>query len=224
MNGATAGDLLRMDMHLHTHRSFDCLNDLVAILRAAEQRGIDRLVITDHDEIRGAQELREMDPERVLVGEEVKTREGFDLIGILLTDLIPSGTPARETCEMILAQGGIVYVPHPFDIARAGAGAFLQELADLVDVVEVHNSRCWLPAFNRKALEWAERHGTIAGAGSDAHTIREIGRGLVELPAFAPTRESMLSALRRSTVAVQTRSSPLMRVSSTYAKLRKRVG
>lgn len=224
MNGPARGDLLRMDMHLHTHRSFDCLNDPGAILRAAARRGIDRLVITDHDEIRGALELREMDPERVLVGEEVKTREGFDLIGILLTDLIPSGTPARETCEMIRGQGGVVYVPHPFDMARAGGGAFLPELEDLVDVVEVHNSRCWLPAFDRRALDWAERHGKVPGAGSDAHTIREIGRGLVELPRFEPTRESLLAALRRSTVVVRTRSSPLVRASSTYAKLRKRIG
>lgn len=224
MSGVAGSGSLRMDMHLHTRWSFDCLNDPSAILRAAELRGIDRLVITDHDQIGGALELRAMDPERILVGEEVKTREGFDLIGILLTDLIPSGTPARETCEMIRAQGGVVYAPHPFDVARAGAGRFLADLADLVDVVEVHNSRCWFPAFNRRALEWAERNGKIAGAGSDAHTIREIGRGLVELPRFAPDRESLLSALREATVAVRTTSSPLFRASSTYAKLRKRIG
>ena len=214
---------LRMDMHLHTHRSFDCLSDPAAILAAARARGIDRLVVTDHDEIAGALELREMDPERVLVGEEVKTREGFDLIGILMTELIPSGTPARETCEAIRAQGGVVYVPHPFDVARAGAGRHLAELADVVDVVEVHNARCWMPSFNRRALEWAERNGTLMGAGSDAHTVGEIGRGIVELPPFEPTRDGLLDALGRSTVAVRTRSSPLVRAASTYAKLRKRL-
>lgn len=213
---------LRMDMHLHTHRSFDCLSDPAAILETARARGIDRLVVTDHDEIAGALELREMDPQRVLVGEEVKTREGFDLIGMLLTELIPSGTPARETCEMIRAQGGVVYVPHPFDAARSGAGRHLPELADLVDVVEVHNARCWLPAFNQRALEWATRHGKLAGAGSDAHTLGELGRGMVELPPFEATREGLLAALADSVVTVRTRSSPLVRASSTYAKLRKR--
>lgn len=216
--------MLRMDMHLHTYRSFDCLSTPAAILATARARGIDRLVVTDHDEIRGARELREMDPERVLVGEEVKTREGFDLIGILLQELIPSGTPARETCEIIRAQGGIVYVPHPFDVARAGAGKHLPRLEDVVDVIEVHNARCWSQGFDRAALDWAQRNGKMAGAGSDAHTVREIGRGIVELPDFEPTREGLLGALARSTVAVRTRSSPLMRVSSTYAKLRKRIG
>lgn len=224
MSRGERGEALRMDMHLHTRWSFDCMNDPGAILRAAAMRGIDRLVITDHDEIDGALELRRMDPERILVGEEVKTREGFDLIGILLTELIPSGTPARDTCEAIRAQGGVVYVPHPFDVARAGAGRFLAELADLVDIVEVHNSRCWFPGFNRRAAEWAERNGKIAGAGSDAHTIREIGRGLVELPRFEQTRESLLAALRESSVIVRTTSSPVLRASSTYAKLRKRIG
>lgn len=214
--------MLRMDMHLHTHRSFDCLSDPAEILAAARARGIDRLVVTDHDEIAGALELREMDPERVLVGEEVKTREGFDVIGILMTELIPSGTSARETCEAIRAQGGVVYVPHPFDVARAGAGRHLAELADVVDVVEVHNARCWVPSFNRRAQEWAERNGKLMGAGSDAHTVREIGRGMVELPRFEPTRDGLLDALARSTVVVRTRSSPLVRATSTYAKLRKR--
>ena len=212
---------LRMDMHLHTHRSFDCLNAPEGILSAARERGIDRLVVTDHNEIRGAQELREMDPERVLVGEEVKTREGFDLIGILMRERIPKRTPARETAERIREQGGVVYVPHPFDVARSGAGAFLEALEELVDVVEVHNSRCWAPAFNERARRWAEEHGKLRGAGSDAHTIREIGAGFVEVPPFEPTRAGLLGALREARLAGRTRSSPVYRAASTYAKLRK---
>src|SRR5690606_8565950 len=175
----------------------------------------------DHNEISGALEMQAMDPERVLVGEEVKTREGVDLIGILLRERIPKRTPARETAERIRAQGGVVYVPHPFDVARSGAGAFLDELAELVDVVEVHNARCFAPAFNARAQAWAERHGKLQGAGSDAHTAREIGAGHVEVPPFAATREGLLEALRAGRVAGRTRSSPLVRAASTYAKLRK---
>jgi predicted metal-dependent phosphoesterase TrpH len=214
---------LRMDMHLHTRHSFDCLSRPEEILRVARERGLDRLIVTDHNEIRGALELREMDPERVLVGEEVKTREGFDLIGILLRERIPKGTPAREACERIRDQGGVVYIPHPFDLARAGAGAHLDSLGELVDVVEVHNARCWVPAFNRRAAEWAAAHARLAGAGSDAHTVAELGRGCVEVPPFEPTRDGLLAALSAGRLGECTRSSPLVRLGSTYAKLRKKL-
>ncbi len=212
---------LRMDMHLHTHRSFDCLNAPELVLRAAREKGIGKLVITDHNEIRGAQELRELDPGLVLVGEEVKTREGFDLIGILMKERIPKRTPARETAERIREQGGVVYVPHPFDVARSGAGDRMEEIADLVDVVEVHNSRCWVRSFNERAERWAGERGKLRGAGSDAHTIREIGAGFVEVPPFEETRSGLLAALAAARVAGRTRSSPVYRAASTYAKLRK---
>jgi predicted metal-dependent phosphoesterase TrpH len=215
-------ELIRMDMHLHTRYSFDCLNEPRRLLVAAEARGIDRLVVTDHNEIEGALRLQELAPERVLVGEEVKTAEGYDVIGILLHELIPKGTPARETCERIRAQGGVVYVPHPFDGARAGGARFLDSIAELVDVVEVHNARCLLERYNRRAGEWAEANGKLQGAGSDAHTVAEVGAGYVEVPPFTPERESLLAALGAGRVTGRKRSSPLVRVASTYAKLRKR--
>lgn len=214
---------LRMDMHLHTSASFDCLSRPGEVLRAAERRGIDRLIVTDHNRIEAALALREVAPERVLVGEEVKTREGFDVIGILLTELIPKGTPARETCLRIREQGGVVYVPHPFDGGRAGGAPFLESIADLVDVVEVHNARCVLPRYNRRAEAWAAAHGKLRGAGSDAHTLAEIGAGHVEIPDFAPERESLLAALAAARIVGTTRSSPLYRLASTYAKLHKRL-
>lgn len=212
---------LRVDMHLHTRRSFDCLSDPDLILQAAHDRGIDRLVITDHNEIAGALELRQRDPERVLVGEEVKTAEGFDVIGIFLVELIPKGTPARATCERILEQGGIVYVPHPFDTARRGAGRFLEGIADLVDVVEVHNARCLARSANERALHWARARGKLYGAGSDAHTVAEVGAGYVEVPPFTSDRAGFLAALAEGRV-VGRRSSPAYRLASTYAKLHKR--
>lgn len=202
----------------------DCLCDPGAVVRTAAARGIDRIAITDHNEIAAALTLRDAHPERVIVGEEVKTREGFDLIGLFIEELIPKRTPARETAERIRAQGGVVYVPHPFDGARNGAGeAFLDSLGDLVDVVEVHNSRCFRDAFNARALRWADEHGKLRGAGSDSHTLAEIGSGFVEVPPFENTREGFLAALAAGTVAGRARSSPVYRVASTYAKLHKKV-
>jgi predicted metal-dependent phosphoesterase TrpH len=214
------GATLRLDMHCHSHASFDCLSRPEALLDTARRRGIDRLVISDHNRIDGALRLHELDPARILVAEEVKTREGVDIIGILLSELIPRGTPAREACEWIREQGGIVYMPHPFDAHRSGGGRLLEELVDLVDVVEVHNARS-SAARNRQAERWAALHGKPGGAGSDAHTLREVGRGVVEVPAFNPERASLLAALGQGRVVSRVVSSRFCHVWSTYAKLRK---
>jgi len=215
---------VRVDMHSHTRRSFDCLTDPRDLLRVVRARGIDRIFVTDHNAIDAALRLREVAPETILVGEEIKTREGFDLIGLFLTELIPRGTPAREAAESIRAQGGVVYLPHPFDLRRSGAGPrHAEALSDLIDVVEVHNARCLSRRTNELALRWAEARKKLQGAGSDAHTAAELGSGFVEMPDFAPDRDSFLTALAGGVVAGQIRSSPVYRLASTYAKLHKRV-
>ncbi|MQA90607.1 MAG: PHP domain-containing protein [Gemmatimonas sp.] len=214
--------LLRVDMHLHTDRSFDCLSRPEAVLAAARVRGLDRIIVTDHNEIEGALRLHEMDPDRVIVGEEVKTAEGFDVIGIFVTELIPRGTPARETCHRILEQGGVVYLPHPFDGSRSGGRGGLKAIADLVDIVEVHNARCWPPRLNEAARTWAEEKDKLMGAGSDAHTVAELGRSYVELPPFETSRSSFLDAISRGTVVGRS-TSPAYRLASTWAKVVKMV-
>lgn len=213
--------LWRMDMHMHTHHSFDCLSAPERILAAARERGLDRIIITDHNQTAGALELQRLDPERVIVGEEVKTAEGFDVIGIFVRELIPKGTPARETCERIRGQGGVVYLPHPFDGSRSGGPELLASLGDLIDVVEVHNARCFPQSLNDRALAWAEDRGLLLGAGSDAHTISEIGRGYVEVPPFEPSREGMMTALAAGRIAGTVNTSPIFRLASAWAKVRK---
>jgi predicted metal-dependent phosphoesterase TrpH len=216
----------RLDMHLHTSASPDCRCAPERVVERAVRLGLDRIVITDHDEIWGALRARDLDPERVLVGEEVRTREGVDVIGILLEHRIAPGQSLAESCAAIREQGGIVYLPHPFDIRRGGGGSWLEqrvEVVEMVDVVEVHNARTWRAALDRRADEWAEAHGKLRGAGSDAHTLGEMGRGVVELPDFAPEREAMLAALGRGRVVVARRSSPARSLLSTYATLRGRL-
>lgn len=222
--GEHSAPRIRVDMHTHTRRSFDCLTRPDDYLRALRARGIDRVFLTDHNAIDAALRLHEHAPDTVLVGEEVKTAEGFDLIGLFLTEPIPRGTPAREAAEGIRAQGGVVYLPHPFDHRRSGAGAAQAEaLLDLLDVVEVHNARCLRAATNEEALRWARRHDKLLGAGSDAHTAAELGNGFVEMPPFDPSRESFLAALAQGEVLGRTRASPLVRIASTYAKVHKRM-
>jgi predicted metal-dependent phosphoesterase TrpH len=209
-------------MHCHTRASKDSLNPYDGILPAMDAAGIDRLVVTDHDRVDGALRMHALAPDRIIVGEEVRTKEGPDLIGIFLTELIPKYTPMRETCERILAQGGIVYVPHPFDTRRRGGGELLDTIADLVDVVEAHNARTFKPEVNARGEAWARAHGKLLGAGSDAHTLGEIGTAYVEVPPFEPSRGGFLAALADATIVRGT--SPFrVTVYSTYANLRKKI-
>lgn len=211
---------MRVDMHLHTCGSFDCLNDPERLMERAAARGLDRICVTDHDEIRVALELRAAWPDRVIAGEEVKTAERVDIIGLYLHERIPGGTPARETCERIREQGGIVYVPHPFAGGKGGGGRILPRIADLVDVMEGFNARIHDARLNRRAVEWAEERGLPLGAGSDAHTLAEVGRAWVEVPPFADDAASFLAALRNGTIH-GTLSSRSVHLASTWAKAHK---
>jgi len=216
------GGRLRVEMHCHTRASKDSLNPYDGILPAMDAAGIDRLIVTDHDRVDGALRMHSLAPDRIIVGEEVRTKEGPDLIGIFLTELIPRYTPMRETCERIRAQGGIVYVPHPFDTRRRGGGELLDGIADLVDVVEAHNARTFKPEVNQQGEAWGREHGKLLGAGSDAHTLGEIGTAYVEVPPFEPDRDSFLAALASATLVRGT--SPFrVTVYSTYANLRKKI-
>jgi predicted metal-dependent phosphoesterase TrpH len=213
---------MRIDMHLHTRASFDCLSHPLAVLERARARGLHRICVTDHNEISAAVELHAAFPDEVIVGEEVKTAEGVDIIGLYLRECIPGGTPARETCRRIREQGGLVYVPHPFAGGKGGGGRILAEIADLVDAVEGFNARIHKPALNGMAVQWATERDLPVGAGSDAHTLAEVGRAWVELPAFPSTPEGLLAALRQGSVHGSL-SSWAVHGASTWAKIRKRL-
>lgn len=211
---------MKIDMHLHTSASFDCLSDPHAVVQRALACGLDRICVTDHNEIDAALELARAYPDRIIVGEEVKTRERVDIIGLFLHEKIPQGTPARETCEWIHAQGGIVYVPHPFAGGKGGGGAILPGIEDVIDAFEGFNARIHDPELNERAVAWARARDLPLGAGSDAHTLRELGRAWVELPAFEHEPASFLAALRRGTIQGRA-SSHLVHVASTWAKAEK---
>jgi predicted metal-dependent phosphoesterase TrpH len=211
---------MRIDMHVHTSGSFDSLSDPQAVVRRAREVGLDRICVTDHDVIDVALALRDEHPEFVIAGEEVKTAERVDIIGLYLSELIPGGTPARETCERIRAQGGIVYVPHPFAGGKGGGGRALAGIADLVDVVEGFNARVHRHALNERATAWARARDLPVGAGSDAHTLGEVGRAWAEVPAFVDGPAGLLQALRHGSLH-GTSSARVVHVASTWAKIRK---
>jgi predicted metal-dependent phosphoesterase TrpH len=201
---------VRYDLHLHTEYSPDCDTALDAIEAHALRRGLTGLAVTDHNTIIGALKLRErVKTLTVIVGEEVSTQDG-DVIGLFLREHIPPKMSGLETMHAIHAQGGLVYLPHPFDKqkARRTGGASLSALLEAVDIVETFNGKVGRDRYNLLATEFAARHGKIAGGGSDAHNLRAIGTVLneFEAPANLSDPSLFLQALAAGHIVGQRRS------------------
>jgi len=213
---------VRLDLHLHTRGSWDCLSDPEAVLARARERGIHRIAITDHNRLSVALEMHDRFPDHVIPGEEIKTGEGIDLIGLFIRTEIPKGTGAEEACALIRNDGGIVYLPHPFASGKGGGGRHAERLAPLVDVVEVFNARLHPGRLNDPAARLAQAHGKLRGVGSDAHTLGEVGRAWVEVPSHENTPRALLKALEDG--RVHGRTSPTwVHLASTWAKIRKKL-
>jgi predicted metal-dependent phosphoesterase TrpH len=211
---------MRLDLHLHTRASWDCLSDPEAILERALERGIHRVAMTDHNLLGPALEMHRRYPETVIPGEEVRTREGIDLIGLYLRREIPKGTPAEEVCGLIREDGGVIYLPHPFAPGKGGSGRHAKALAPLVDVVEVFNARLHPGRLNVPARDLALAHEKLQGAGSDAHTVGEVGGGWVEVPRHENRPDALLAALARG-ITGGTTTPYWVHLASTWAKVRK---
>lgn len=220
--GHAAEGSMRLDLHLHTWGSWDCLSDPERVLAQARRRGVDRIAITDHNRLHVALRMAEKYPEHIIPGEEVKTAEGIDVIGLYLEHEIPKGTPAREVIDEVARQGGVAYLPHPFAGGKGGGGRWAEELAPLCDVVEVFNARLHAPAQNAAALDLARRHGRLPGVGSDAHTVGEVARVWIEAPVHDNTPEALRDALTRARPFGRS-SSHLVHLASTWAKVRKKL-
>ena len=219
MSGGS-GQTLRLDLHNHTRGSFDCLVDPEALLAQAAKRGIHRIGITDHNRLDVALSMHERYPDRIIPGEEVKTKEGIDLIGFFIKREIPKGTGAEEACHLIREDGGIVYLPHPYAAGKGGGGRYAEALAPLTDVIEVFNARLHPGRLNEPADALARSHGKLRGAGSDAHSLREVAGAWVEVPDHENNREGLLWALGEGKVEGST--APLwIHLASTWAKVRK---
>lgn len=211
--------LLRIDFHMHTCGSHDSLSQPEAVLRAARSRGVGRIAVTDHNQLGVSLRMAERHPDDVIPAEEVRTAEGIDVIGLYLHTEIPKGTAAREVCERVRAQGGLVYLPHPYAAGKGGGGRLAEELAPHVDIVEVFNGRLHDPRQNERAAQLAARHGRARGAGSDAHTLREVGRSWVELPLHPNEPAALMEALPRGRIHGWT-AERWVHLGSTWAKVR----
>lgn len=215
---------IKADLHIHTTYSFDCSMPVDRIIERCVQAGVDCVAVADHGTIAGALEMKRLAPFQVIVAEEILTPLG-EIMGLFLTEEIPSGTSVEETISRIKSQGGLVCLPHPFDRLRGishRGGDQIERLAGEIDVVEIFNARS-MPVGNadKKAAEFAARHGLLCSAGSDAHTLREIGHAYVELPPFE-TADQFRQSLAEGRV-VGRHTCPLVHFRSMWNTLTKRL-
>ncbi len=205
--------LIDVDLHMHTDHSYDCATPVEVLLATAREQGLGAIAVTDHNEISGAFAAAaqgERAGVKVIVGEEVKTASQGEVIGLFLKEKIPRGLSLQETVAEIRRQGGLVYVPHPFDRMHAVPDyEHLLAILDEVDAIEVFNPRVAIGSFNDEADRFAAKYRIAAGAGSDAHVPQGLGSARVRMRDFDGPQE-FLQSLRDAEVL--TRPSSLLYV------------
>jgi predicted metal-dependent phosphoesterase TrpH len=192
--------LIEVDLHMHTDHSPDCATPVEVLLETARDRGLGAIAITDHNEVSGALEARriakEMGDIEVIVAEEVKTAEQGEVIGLFLEEKIPRGMTMAETIAEIRRQGGLVYVPHPFDRFHSVPDyEHLLDIVEEIDILEVFNPRVALTSFNEEAERFARKYRIVPGAGSDSHVAQGLGSVRMRIHEFDGPRE-FLEAMR----------------------------
>jgi predicted metal-dependent phosphoesterase TrpH len=214
-------NLLKADLHLHTEYSMDCSMPLDKIIQRCQEVGISCLAVADHGTVEGALEMQCLAPFPVIVAEEVLTPHG-EIMGMFLKETIPGGLSVAETIARIKAQEGLVCIPHAFDIFRPSAlgEKIVEEIASQIDVMEVFNARTPLLRSSSQALTFAQKYDIPQSAGSDAHTLREIGNAYVEMREFV-SKEDFLQALSQGKINGH-RTNPFTHFSSAWNKLKNR--
>ncbi len=214
--------MLKADLHIHTEYSIDCNTPLEQIINRCLELGINCIAIADHATAEGALKMQTIAPFPVIVAEEILTPQG-EIMGMFLNETIPSGLSVEQTLSRIRAQGGLVCIPHPFDTFRRSAlGAkTVEEIVEQIDIIEVFNPRALLLRDSAQAQIFAQKYSIPGSAGSDAHTIGEIGNAYVEMPEFNG-RDGFLQALVRGKVFGH-RTNPLVHFNSLAQSLKSRL-
>jgi predicted metal-dependent phosphoesterase TrpH/glycosyltransferase involved in cell wall biosynthesis len=193
--------LIDVDLHMHTDHSYDCATPVEVLLAEARSKGLGAIAVTEHNEISGALEAAEKAKGiKVIVGEEVKTASQGEVIGLFIKEKIPRGMTLQETIAEIKRQGGLVYVPHPFDRMHSVPDyKHLLDVLDDIDLIEVFNPRVAIAEFNEEAVRFAAKYRMIAGAGSDAHVPQGLGSVRIRMHDFDGP-EQFLESLRTADI------------------------
>ena len=213
-------EFLRADFHIHTEYSMDCNMSLENIIKRCQKMNIDCIAIADHGTVKGALKMQDIAPFKVIVAEEILTPHG-EVMGMFLKEGIPSGISFEEAISRIKAQDALVCIPHPFVPLRGLKMEYsrLEELADRIDAIEVFNARSSLPIGESKAQVFASKYNLPVTAGSDSHTLGEIGYTYVRLPWF-DGKDDFLDALRKGTIS-QRRSNLFVHFRSSLTRLKR---
>jgi predicted metal-dependent phosphoesterase TrpH len=219
MSSSTA---LNVEFHCHTNASKDSLTSPQNLMKKAMQRGLDRLIITDHNSITGARVAKTINPELVIIGEEIMTLKG-EILAAFVEEEIPAGLPPLKVIGILRDQNAFISVSHPFDTMRSGGWkeADLLEILPHVDAIEVYNSRCMNRQFNRQATEFAEKYDIPGTVGSDAHAAFEVGRSFLKLDPFQDA-DGLLQVIRKA-VPTTRWSPPWIHLTSRYATVTKKL-
>jgi predicted metal-dependent phosphoesterase TrpH len=213
----------KVDLHSHTIFSRDCLTRPEDLIDQARAIGLDKLAVTEHNNLAGALYAKKLDPDLIIVGEEIKTTHG-EIIAYFVREEVPPGLSPQETIRRLRDQGAVISIPHPLDSMRRSAMGLANVLTiiDDVDALEVRNARCVRSPDNDAAIGLATQHNKLLTAGSDAHTLAELGQCHLLLPPFADNAESFRLALAQA--QPQGQVSPFWpHFASTWAKWRKRI-
>jgi len=197
----------------------DCSTPLEKIVRRCLELGINCIAVADHDSIEGAVRMLKLAPFTVIVAEEILTPHG-EIMGMFLKERVPSGLSVEQTIAEIKAQNGLVCIPHPFDRLRHSGldGTMIEQIAGQIDVIESFNARSLAHQPSAKVQLFAQKYGIAQSAGSDAHTIHEIGNAWVEMPEFSG-KEDFLQALSRGRLCGH-RTNPLVHFASGWYRIR----
>jgi len=214
--------LIKADLHIHTCYSIDCRAPLEKIVERCLKLGINCIAVADHNTIAGALKLREIAPFKVIVAEEISTPVG-EIMGLFLSEKVSQGLSPQETISRIRSQGGLVAIPHPFGRSLPWNTNVLTsaEVLSQVDIIETFNSRTPFSNSITRAGKLAQEQGKAASAGSDAHTLGEIGQAYVEMPEFDGP-DDFLNSLAQGKIFGQ-KSSYLAHFASTWARIRKHI-
>ena len=199
--------MIKIDLHTHSVGSPDGGITLEEYSRLLDDKVLDMIAVTDHDSIEQALIIQSKLGPRIIIGEEITSLEG-EIIGLFLNQKVEPGLSAIKTVQAIKSQGGLVYIPHPFETVRKGiTQSVIDSISDEIDIVEVYNGRAVFQNKGPQALTWARLHNKIGAASSDAHGLKGIGTTYSSVESV-PTKESFLEVLK--TVRLTTKRPPLL--------------
>ncbi len=211
----------KVECHCHSEYSKDSLTKIEDLIRTAKKRGLDKLILTDHNTIQGALRAQQLAPDLMIIGEEIKTTVG-EFLAFFVKEEVPPGLSPMAVIERLKAQDAFISVSHPFDQMRHGWPLeALHQIRPYLDAIEVFNSRSLTPRVNDQAAAYASQYNLAGTVGSDAHTLPEVGRSYLQLPPFDDT--ASLRAVIRQAESVCVISTPFVRLGSTYARIIKQI-